>query len=238
MGRTYEVSSLVVNTCTRAAEVALFADDKVLVQRSSDDIGSAEVLSVLLENVLAGKDFLSLSEIIYFSGPGSYTGLRVGAAFCQGLGCGLDLPCLSISTFLALSSTVDIFEGFLGLYIAASVTDVFYCEFKNSEQSTFWIPQFDFQVVEIANLEQFISERRKINNNYQHSEMILDSNTSSLMFEKGRLRASLDLWRSSLGVDSQRVNWHRHLSLDKGQDLLYMKAVAAKTLAERKIVQA
>lgn len=43
----------------------------------------------LLEN---GKDWMDISEITYFAGPGSFTGLRIGAAIVNTLADQLKIP--------------------------------------------------------------------------------------------------------------------------------------------------
>ena len=40
-----------------------------------------------------------IKEIYVVSGPGSFTGIRVGAAFAAGLGYGLEIPVFSLSTY-------------------------------------------------------------------------------------------------------------------------------------------
>lgn len=229
------MSLLVVNTCNRGAELALFTESDVIIQRSDDERGSAESLSVMLQEVLKGKDFSSITRIVFFSGPGSYTGLRVGAAFCQGLTYGLNQASISISTFLALSSTIEVSQGFLGLSIAASATDVFYCEFKNSDNLKFWVPIGEFQVIESVNLEDFLTKRKVLDNTFRYQHLSLDLVSSKLMFEQARLAKYLDFWLAELGpIHEDMRYWNGHLSTNKHHELHYIKAVAAKTLEERK----
>ena len=54
----------------------------------------AEKLLGFIEEKLKenGKTWQDLSEITYFSGPGSFTGLRIGAAVVNALAHELDLP--------------------------------------------------------------------------------------------------------------------------------------------------
>ncbi len=50
--------------------------------------------------------FAALNRIGVTTGPGSFTGLRVGLAFAQGLGAALDRPVVGVSTLDALAASV------------------------------------------------------------------------------------------------------------------------------------
>jgi tRNA threonylcarbamoyladenosine biosynthesis protein TsaB len=46
-----------------------------------------------------------LSHCAFTNGPGAFTGIRIGAAQAQGIGVGLDIPLLPISTLAVLAQT-------------------------------------------------------------------------------------------------------------------------------------
>jgi|GEM_PF-2297170 len=76
---------------------------KILASRVSAS-GSAHEQSLLLcHDVLvdAGVRLSDLSAIIIGNGPGSFTGLRVGYSLAKGLACGLRIPIIECSSFLA-----------------------------------------------------------------------------------------------------------------------------------------
>lgn len=77
------------------------------IDTSIDDIGKghAELLFSRLDALLERNDlgFAHLARIAVTSGPGSFTGLRVGLAAARGLGLALDIPVLGIPTLTALS---------------------------------------------------------------------------------------------------------------------------------------
>lgn len=54
----------------------------------------------------AGVGFADLDRIGVTVGPGSFTGLRVGLAFAQGLGAALDRPVVGVSALDALAASV------------------------------------------------------------------------------------------------------------------------------------
>jgi tRNA threonylcarbamoyladenosine biosynthesis protein TsaB len=55
---------------------------------------------------LAGVELPSLDRIVVATGPGSFTGLRAGVAFCRGLGRALGKPVYGFGTFEAASAAV------------------------------------------------------------------------------------------------------------------------------------
>jgi tRNA threonylcarbamoyladenosine biosynthesis protein TsaB len=66
-------------------------------------------LQPLIEQVLAeaGWSPRQLERIAVGTGPGSFTGLRVGIAFAQGLGEGLGIPLVGVSSLQAMAAAVS-----------------------------------------------------------------------------------------------------------------------------------
>ncbi|RZK29411.1 MAG: tRNA (adenosine(37)-N6)-threonylcarbamoyltransferase complex dimerization subunit type 1 TsaB [Hymenobacter sp.] len=65
-------------------------------------------LTVLIEQLLAntGHTLRDLAAVAVSDGPGSYTGLRIGAAAAKGLCFALDIPLLAVGTLHALAHQV------------------------------------------------------------------------------------------------------------------------------------
>lgn len=77
---------------TSTPETVLRLDDKEYRYVFANDL--AEKLLGFLRDKLAenGVDWLDISEIIYMSGPGSFTGLRIGATVVNTLAHELKIP--------------------------------------------------------------------------------------------------------------------------------------------------
>src|SRR6478609_5772251 len=112
----------------------------VAIHRGQNLLASAEVhieqshaskLAVLIDDVrkLSGIELKELSAIAISSGPGSYTGLRIGTSTAKGLCYALGIPLISINTLEVLAhqmSEVNVGKAFLCPMIDARRMEV-YC---------------------------------------------------------------------------------------------------------------
>jgi tRNA threonylcarbamoyladenosine biosynthesis protein TsaB len=102
-----------IDTSTDVCSVAIFDEDKILAHRDSKrDFSHAAMLHNFIESCVkeAGINYNQLVAIAVASGPGSYTGLRVGASTAKGLCYGLDLPLIAIDTMTSLAYSAENLE--------------------------------------------------------------------------------------------------------------------------------
>jgi len=99
---------LVVDTALGFCTVAVRDGAHIVARSQPMTRGHQEVLALLAQAVMAevGLDFSDLDGVGVTVGPGSFTGLRVGLAFAQGLGAALDRPVVGLSTLDALAASV------------------------------------------------------------------------------------------------------------------------------------
>jgi tRNA threonylcarbamoyl adenosine modification protein YeaZ len=99
---------LAIDTASRHCAAALFdtAEKKIVAQRSEDiGRGHAERLLPMLQELLgeAALAFTDIEHIAVTTGPGSFTGIRVGLSTARGLALALAVPVTGVSVFEALA---------------------------------------------------------------------------------------------------------------------------------------
>jgi tRNA threonylcarbamoyladenosine biosynthesis protein TsaB len=97
---------LSIETSTALCSVVLAKDGKVIARQESEHPNvHAEKLAVFIHVIMeqAGIPFSALNAVAIGSGPGSYTGLRIGTSTAKGLCYGLEVPLISVSTLKAMA---------------------------------------------------------------------------------------------------------------------------------------
>ena len=93
---------LAFDTATDVATSALVDDGEVLGERSSRAVTVLEDVDALLRQ--AGAHTREIGGIAVGTGPGSFTGVRVGLATARGLAFALGVPLAGVSTLDALAA--------------------------------------------------------------------------------------------------------------------------------------
>jgi tRNA threonylcarbamoyladenosine biosynthesis protein TsaB len=96
------VLTLAFDTATSVATAALVRDGEVLGERASRAVRVLEDADELLRE--AGLEPSELGSVVVGTGPGSFTGLRMGLAAARGLAFALDVPVAGVSTLDALAA--------------------------------------------------------------------------------------------------------------------------------------
>ena len=96
---------LAVDTALGACSVAVLSGDRILAHRFElMDRGHAERLAPMVEEAMreAGISFSTLDRLTVTTGPGTFTGQRVGLAFMRGLRVALKKPLAGVTTLEAM----------------------------------------------------------------------------------------------------------------------------------------
>ena len=93
---------LAFDTATDVAASALVGDGEVLGERRSTSRTLLADLDALLRQ--AGAHAGDVDALAVGTGPGSFTGTRIGLAVARGLGLALDIPAAGVSTLDALAA--------------------------------------------------------------------------------------------------------------------------------------
>nr|WP_044206518.1 tRNA (adenosine(37)-N6)-threonylcarbamoyltransferase complex dimerization subunit type 1 TsaB [Flammeovirga sp. OC4] len=102
---------LSIDTSTTVCSVALHTLEGALVSYYEQHIDKShsEYLAVMIQNVTdnAGIEMSELKAVAVSEGPGSYTGLRIGASTAKGLCYTLDIPLMGVSTLESMALQVS-----------------------------------------------------------------------------------------------------------------------------------
>ena len=107
---------LAFDSTAKVSSVALTDGERLLAQYNIDfGLTQSELLLPMAESIL-GALHLSFSDIEIYActtGPGSFTGVRIGAALVKGLAFGKNLPCVEVSTLDSLAENISSLSGIL-----------------------------------------------------------------------------------------------------------------------------
>ena len=96
---------LLIETATSVCSVALAENGRIVARcESGESNAHSTQLPLFVKELLPER----LDAVCVSSGPGSYTGLRIGVSTAKGLCYGLDVPLLSVPTLLGMASLYHI----------------------------------------------------------------------------------------------------------------------------------
>jgi tRNA threonylcarbamoyladenosine biosynthesis protein TsaB len=110
------VKILGVDSSGLVASAAVLQDDVVVAEFTVNNKKThSQTLLPMIDEVItySGVSLEDLDGIAVASGPGSFTGLRIGAATVKGLGLVLDKPVIPVPTLEALAYQLGNVDGFI-----------------------------------------------------------------------------------------------------------------------------
>ena len=102
-----------IDTSGKTASAALYEDGIMLGQTSVYTSKThSQVILPMVKKIMSdcGRELSQLTDISVSSGPGSYTGIRIGIAAVKAMSFALDIPCYAVSSLEGLAYNC----GFIG----------------------------------------------------------------------------------------------------------------------------
>jgi tRNA threonylcarbamoyladenosine biosynthesis protein TsaB len=151
--------TLAFDSTAKVATVAVLSDERVIASYTIDNgFTQSELLLPMAESLIKSLK-LKFSEVDLYAtsvGPGSFTGVRIGAALVKGLAFGRDIPCASVSTLDALAENLRGIQGIIVPVMDARRGQVysalFRCDGENLEKLT------EDMAISINNLGEMLKE--------------------------------------------------------------------------------
>lgn len=115
-----------IETSTNVCSVALSEASKCIFKTSNfDGMNHAALLSLFIEEALSSlkKENKKLDAVAVSSGPGSYTGLRIGVSTAKGLCYGLGIPLIAVSTLETMTQAALLSVGTSDHFLFAPMID-------------------------------------------------------------------------------------------------------------------
>ncbi len=157
---------LSIETSTAICSVAIHSDAKLMANADLYlEKSHSNSLTPLIEQLLNHCDLQmnDLNAIAVSSGPGSYTGLRIGLSTAKGLCYALDIPLISISSLDSMTTQVLNFDnGDNSIYIPmldARRMEVFY---KVSDVNLLDLEKMSNLIIEEDSFREFIDKYERI----------------------------------------------------------------------------
>lgn len=132
-----------IETSTSVCSAALSVDGEVLFEKSSlNGPSHAVLLGVYVEEILAvvKSKTLKLDAVAVSSGPGSYTGLRIGVSVAKGLCFGYSIPLIGIPTLDIMASRMIKEQG---------GADCLYCAMLDARRMEVYASVYDVSLLPV-----------------------------------------------------------------------------------------
>jgi len=128
---------LIIDTSGPVCGVAVMEDEKVLSEFTAQNRNTHSAnLMPMTEAALeaAGKTIGEMDAIAAVTGPGSFTGVRIGVATVKGLAHGAEIPCIPVDALEALNASAGGFDGVVCPIQDARAGQVYGAAFRGGER--------------------------------------------------------------------------------------------------------
>ena len=130
---------LIIDTSGPVCGTAVMDEERVYSEFTAQNRNTHSAnLMPMVENALhaAGAALSDLDAIAAVTGPGSFTGVRIGVATAKGLAHGAGLPCIPVDALEALSVSAGRFDGIICPIQDARAGQVYGAAFRKGERLT------------------------------------------------------------------------------------------------------
>ncbi len=139
---------------THCSAALLLADGTVHSARENLGRGHAERLLPMIEELLdlAAAEYEDIMRIAVTTGPGTFTGLRIGLSVARGLALALQVPCVGVSSLVCLAAQAPLTGGPVHAVVKGRGGQVYYQAFEGRGTGGLPVP-----VTEAENIDAHIA---------------------------------------------------------------------------------
>ena len=144
-----------IESTSTVCSVALSENDQLIaIKEINNGYTHAENLHVFIKELLfeSGIETKQLNAISVSTGPGSYTGLRIGYATAKGLAYALSIPLITVSTLKALTT----------IALQHTSTDALYCPLLDARRMEVYCAMYSNTLEEVMPVNALILNEESI----------------------------------------------------------------------------
>lgn len=190
---------LAIDSSGLVASVAIIEDDILVAEYTVNHKKThSQTLMPMLDEVvkMTELDLKSIDAIAIASGPGSFTGLRIGAASAKGLGLALDKPLVSVPTVDAIAYSLWGVSGYICPMMDARREQVYTGVYSFNDNGEFFVHTSQCAVS--------IEELAEILNSYGQKVYLLGDGVPTLL-EKLTIALKVPYVLAPAGFNRQRA---------------------------------
>ncbi len=199
-----------IETTTRACSAGLSKDGTMLALRESidKDYAHSTLLTVFIEELFKETDTkpAHLDAVAVSSGPGSYTGLRIGVSAAKGFCYALDIPLIAVNTMKALSVMAKDHLLTNKDLLSPSCLEVYYCPMLDARRMEVYFGLFDNQLKQVKETGAAIIDESSFEKELENRKIIFFGDGAekcrSMIKSKNALFLN-DIWPSAKGMVSE-----------------------------------
>jgi len=125
-----------IETSTKNCSVAIAKSGEIIICKeiAEQDFCHSEKLHIFIDEIIKNTkiSYADLSAVAIGSGPGSYTGLRIGSSTAKGFCFALDIPLITLDSLLILAKQLTINQGLIIPMLDARRMEVYTATFDEN----------------------------------------------------------------------------------------------------------
>lgn len=218
---------LAIDTSTHSGSVALFHDEKGLIAEQFLNIkkNHSDTIMTAIDSLLkyAAVDIDDVEKIAVATGPGSFTGIRVGVGIAKGLVFGKNKKIVSINTLDLIANNISYTENYIMPLIDARKGRAYYSLYKFENEEVKKIEEY-----KDGTIEEFLE-------NYKDKKIIFTGDASYIYKETIKNIMKENAFFTNRGSLHPRASLMAALCIDKDgeNEFLLEPYYHSKTQAER-----
>ena len=206
-----------IETTTKACSAGISRDGRMVSLRESvdKDYAHSSLLTVFIEKLLSktGTAPSQLDAIVVSSGPGSYTGLRIGTSVAKGLCYALDISLIAVNTMRALAVVASKKVKARKDLLSPKSLEVFYCPMIDARRMEVYCALFDSMFNQIGETKAAIIDGDSFKKELENKKIIFfgdGAEKCNSVIQSENALFLKEIWPSATGmIPEAEAKWNQ-----------------------------